>query len=353
MKIAVISGGLSPERDVSLSSGALIANALVRGGHAVAFADLFFGLELPDDPDTLFRTTADYSYTIPNTEPDLDAVRRQRKNGDPRSQIGEGIIPLCLRADLVFLALHGASGENGQFQALLDLYGVRYTGSGYAGALLAMDKDLSKCMIRQSGVLVPNGITLATDELGDLSACAEKIRRDVGFPCVIKPASCGSSIGVSMVDRPEELTAALEAASRYHCAVLAERRIFGREFSVGVLNGKALPPIEIIPLAGFYDYKNKYQSGMTKEICPADLTPEQTREMGKQALAVHRALRLGSYSRVDFLMENETGKMYALEANTLPGMTPSSLLPQEAAADGMDYDTLCRTIAELALTAEN
>ena len=121
MKIAVISGGLSPERDVSLSSGALIANALVRGGHAVAFADLFFGLELPDDPDTLFRTTADYSYTIPNTEPDLDAVRRQRKNGDPRSQIGEGIIPLCLRADLVFLALHGASGENGQFQALLDL----------------------------------------------------------------------------------------------------------------------------------------------------------------------------------------------------------------------------------------
>ncbi len=347
MKIAVIAGGLSPERDVSLSSGALIANALVRRGHRVAMADLFFGLTVPADPDTLFRTEADYTYSIPDREPDLDAVRASRKNGDQQSQIGEGILSLCRNADLVFLALHGAAGENGQFQALLDLYGIRYTGSGYTGALLAMDKEISKRMMCAKGILTPDWVSFSPSDLTDTRRCARIAGEKIGYPCVVKPACCGSSIGVSIVDGESDLVPALLNASLYRDTVLVEKKISGREFSVGILDNSYLPPIEIIPLQGFYDYKNKYQSGMTREICPAPLSPQQTEKMGQAALDVHHALRLGSYSRVDFIMEENTGDFYALEANTLPGMTPSSLLPQEAAAAGIDYDSLCDRIASL------
>lgn len=349
MKIAVIAGGLSPERDVSLSSGALIAAALVRCGHRVAFADLFFGIELPEDPDSLFCTQSEQRIDIPECAPDLDSVRASRKNGDPRAQIGDGIPELCRAADLVFLALHGGAGENGQFQAMLDLYGIPYTGSGYAGALLAMNKVLSKHMMCANGIRTPEWVSFTPAQIKGPVACAQTVLREIGIPCVVKPASNGSSIGVSLVDTEEQLLPALEALSAFGDSVLAERKIIGREFSVGVLGNESLPAIEIIPLCGFYDYKNKYQPGMTKEVCPAQITAEQSQTMGNAALAVHHALGLGSYSRVDFLLEESTGLFYALEANTLPGMTPSSLLPQEAQAAGIPYDVLCDKIAHAAL----
>lgn len=336
MKIVVLAGGLSPEREVSLSSGALISNALIENGHDVMLLDLYFG-DSNNDIEPVYRNNKSdfrYAYAISEQEPDLEKIKNSVDNNG--SLIGKGVIKHCKDADIVFTALHGAQGENGQLQAVFDLYGINYTGSGYAGSLLAMDKDLSKRMMRDNGILTADWqyINVKTDY--DLS----KIK----FPCVVKPCSCGSSVGVALVEDESQLNDALDCAKVYEDFVVIEDKIDGREFSVGVLNGKALPPIEIRPLSGFYDYKNKYQAGLTEEICPADITEEMCSILQKAALDVHNALRLGFYSRVDFILD-ENNNAYCLEANTLPGMTPTSLLPQEAAAVGITYEQLCNLIA--------
>lgn len=341
MKIVVLAGGLSPERDVSLSSGSLIANSLVKSGHSVALADIYKGVD-EKNPDSLFCKTADFKYNVPSKEPDLDALRKEFGHGD--ALIGNGIIELCQKADAVFLALHGAMGENGQTQAMLDCFGIKYTGSGFKGSVLAMDKSLSKTVYAAAGITSPDGIIF--DIRKDVR---ERITEEIGFPCVIKPCSCGSSVGVSIVENEEELSSALGYAEKYENKLLIEKKIAGREFSVGVLDGMALPPIEIIPVTGFYDYENKYQGGHTREICPADLPPLKTAEAMAAALSAHNALLLGSYSRTDMILSDTDGKFYILETNTLPGMTPMSLLPQEAAAVGITYDALCEKIVELAV----
>ena len=342
MNILVLAGGLSPEREVSLSSGALISNALVKRGHRVLLVDLYKGIDARPPYDALFTDKADHSYTVSDVEPDLDAIAASCDNHG--SQIGRGVIELARFADVVFLALHGALGENGQLQATFDALGIRhYTGSGYEGALLAMNKALAKRLMEADGIPTPEWISC---KIG--GAAAARIRETVGFPCVVKPYSCGSSCGVSIVNGETELAYALEYAKKYGDEVLIERKVTGREFSLGILDGRALPPIEIIPLNGWYDYKNKYQGGCTKEVTPAEISDELTAEMSRIALDVFRCLGLEAYSRVDFLLEEGTNKFYVLEANTLPGMTPTSLLPQEAAAAGIDYGTLCDTIASLA-----
>lgn len=335
MKIVVLAGGLSPERDVSLSSGALISNALIENGHDVMLLDLYFGDN--SDIEPVYRNNKSdfrYSYSISEQEPDLEKIKNAVDNNG--SLIGRGVIEHCKAADIVFMALHGAQGENGQLQAVFDLYGIKYTGSGYAGSLLAMDKDLSKRIMRDNGILTADWQYINVKADNDLS----KIK----FPCVVKPCSCGSSVGVALVENESQLNAALDCAKVYEDFVVIEDKIEGREFSVGILNGKALPPIEIRPLNGFYDYKNKYQAGLTEEICPADITEEMCSILQKSALDVHNALRLGFYSRVDFILD-ENNNAYCLEANTLPGMTPTSLLPQEAAAVGITYKQLCNLIA--------
>jgi len=341
MKILVLAGGLSPEREVSLSSGALIANALVNAGHRVLLCDLYEGVEASEPYGELFTDKNDHSFTIPDVEPDLEAIRASCDNGG--SQIGKNVIELARYADVVFLALHGALGENGQLQATFDAFGINhYTGSGYEGALLAMNKLLSKRLMDGAGI--PNAEWISCPIDGN---AAERIRGSVGFPCVVKPYSCGSSCGVSIVDREDQLEGALAYASKYGREVLIERKIVGREFSLGILDGRALPPIEIIPLNGWYDYKNKYQGGCTKEVTPAEISSEQTEEISRIALDVFECLGLEAYARVDFLLEESTGRFFVLEANTLPGMTPTSLLPQEAAAAGIDYVTLCDRIAQI------
>lgn len=339
MKIVVLAGGLSPERDVSLSSASLIANSLIRSGHEVVLTDIYFDID--DNKIPAFSSVPDFSYTIPESEPDLDSIRRANNNS--LSSIGKNVLAICLSADVAFVALHGAMGENGQLQATLDNYGIRYTGSGYIGCLLAMDKDITKRLLRDAGLYT------ADWRLYTASGCTpETVLRDIGVPCVVKPCSCGSSVGVSIVHNETELSAALSFAFAYEKTILIEKMIPGREFSVGILNGKTLPPIEIIPRAGFYDYKNKYQSGLTDEICPANLTPEQTSAIKSSAAAVHSVLRLGSYSRIDFILDRRSGDFICLEANALPGMTPTSLLPREAAAAGIGYDALCETIVRAA-----
>lgn len=339
MKIIVLAGGYSPERDVSLTSGSLIANALMENGHRVLLLDVYEGIPtLPDDPDTLFRTEGRYTYSVSKQVPDLDALRARCDNGD--ALIGKNVLALCRCADRVFLALHGAMGENGQLQATLDSFGIRYTGSGYVGSLLAMDKDLAKRLMRDAGVNTPDWVLC-----DPRNASEEEILQAVGLPCVVKPCSCGSSVGVSMVDTKEELTDALRAAAAWDSAVLVERRIIGRELTVGILDGMALPPVEIIPDEGFYDYQNKYQ-GCTREVCPAEIPEKITNAAYEMTKRGFDALRLHGYARFDYLLD-QNGQLWCLEANTLPGMTPTSLLPQAAQAAGISYRELCEKIISL------
>jgi len=334
MKIAVLAGGLSPERDVSLTSGSLIANALRRKGHRVALADVYLGCDA--EVATLFTEAEEPPFRVAETAPDLEKLKATSGNGD--ALIGRNIVPLCQYADMGFLALHGAMGENGQLQALLDCYGIRYTGTGYIGSLLAMDKDITKKLLVGGGVPMAKGITVTPETYAE-----ETLLREIGLPCVVKPCSCGSSVGVSIVENLEALQEAMAAAFAYEDRVLIEQKLIGREMTVGILEGKTLPPVEIIPKCGFYDYKNKYQSGMTEEICPPILTEAEATALSDMALKAADILRLGSYCRIDFILSD--GIPYCLEANTLPGMTPLSLLPREAAAIGIPYDELCEIIA--------
>ena len=341
MKIVVLAGGLSPERDVSLSSGSLIANALIENGHDVLLLDLYLGYD-GDAAQAEFLNRSDserYSYTIPEREPDLEALKASSGNG--RRLVGNGVLELCQRADVVFIALHGDIGENGQLQAMFDVLGVCYTGTDYTGCLLAMDKDISKKL------MAANGISTAGWRSFPIRQQEECDFSQVRYPCVVKPCNGGSSVGVTMVDDADSLEEAIHAARVYEDQVIVEDRIFGREFSVGILNGEALPVIEVIPKEGFYDYKNKYQTGLTQEICPAQLPDRLTRRLQESALAVHQLLRLGCYSRIDFMLDRNN-QVYCLEANTLPGMTPTSLIPQEAEAAGISYPQLCERIVQQA-----
>lgn len=341
MNIVVLAGGLSPERDVSLVSGSLIANALVKNGHRVLLCDIYKGIDTDGDYEKLFTDKSDHSYKIETTEPDLEAVKAE--NGGREALIGENVLRVCGYADVVFLALHGAMGENGSLQATLDNFGIkRYTGSGYTGSLLAMDKAISKQIMTAAGIPNAEWILFSAD-----TDNIDRVEEEIGYPCVVKPAGCGSSVGVSIVRNRGELTDAIGYAKKYENKIVIEKKINGREFSVAILDGEALPPIEIITDTGWYDYKNKYQ-GTTREVTPAELTDVQTARISRLALDVHKCLGLGDYSRVDFLLDNEDAEFYCLEANTLPGMTPNSLMPQEAAAVGISYNELCERIVRLA-----
>ena len=339
MYIAVICGGLSRERDVSISTGTCAARALRQRGHHVALVDLFLGDEnAKKDPRAAFTTVhPTEDYRVGETEPDLDAVRLRRGG---KGILGPGVLELCQAADVVFLALHGAEGENGKIQACLDLYGVPYTGSGYLGSALAMDKELSKIMMEKAGIPVPPGITLRR---------GDPVPDHISLPCVVKPCSGGSSVGTSIVRNKEAMLPALEEAFSCDEAVLVEKYIKARELTVGIMDGKAMAVIEIIPKSGFYDYKNKYQAGLTEELCPAPLSPEDTERVQRLAERVYEALHLEAYGRADFLMDESDGTIYCMEANTLPGMTPTSLIPQMAAVEGMDYGALCEKIIEVSM----
>ena len=338
MKITVLCGGTSNERDVSISSGTGIAAALRKKGHAVALVDLFTGVkELPADINQLFLTgeTNDAS-TVAERAPDVRKLKAARRRGE---LIGPHVLDLCRAADVTFLALHGEEGENGKLQGLLDIYRIRYTGSSCLGSAIAMNKGVSKTLLKAAGVPVPEGLVLRA---------GETTRPAFGFPCVVKPCSGGSSVGTAVGVTEENYEAALAEAFCYEDRVLVEPYIRGREITVGVLDGKAMPSIEIIPKSGFYDYKNKYQSGFTTELCPAPLTPEQNERAARLAELAFAALQMKAYGRVDFIMD-ESGEFYCLEANTLPGMTPTSLVPQMGAAMGMDFGALCEKLIEVSM----
>ncbi len=346
MNIVVLAGGLSAERDVSFVTGKNVADALREKGHKAILLDVFMGYsDRPEELTGIFERSEEVSAAVSGISqeaPDLETVRKSRKD-QSKSLFGPNVIELCRMADIVFMALHGANGEDGRIQAAFDLYGIKYTGTGYLSSAVAMDKGLSKRLFLANQIPTPKSVSM------DRTACQwELSETGLTLPCVVKPCCGGSSIGVSIVRDEKEYQQALKEAFRWEEKVIIESYVKGREFSVGVMDFQALPVIEIAPLEGFYDYKNKYAAGSAVETCPAQLSPSITEKMQHYAVEVAKALGLETYARMDFLLD-EQENIYCLEANTLPGMTPMSLLPQEAQAVGMDFPKLCEEIIRISL----
>ena len=340
MKIVVLSGGFCTERHVGLVSGSGVCRALREKGHQAIFVDMFMGLEnyhgsledIFDAPDGLLEKVA-----IEETAPDLEAVRAARQDKSP-SLLGKDVLKVCAMADAVFLAMHGANGEDGRIQATLDLVGVPYTGSGYLGSAMAMDKAVTKRMMDSLGIRTAPWVDVhyTKDDI-------PRLTQELMVPCAVKMVNGGSSIGMARPDTREELEKALYDLLPYGGHVVVEKKIKGREIQIAVLGDTYLPAVEIIPNGEYFDYVCKYQKGGAEEICPAPISDEEWRQVGEMALKLHQGLGLAVYSRSDFLLDAE-GKAWCLEINTLPGMTPTSLVPQEAAQVGLSYADLCEKI---------
>jgi len=331
LRITVLMGGASAERDVSLASGIRIAQALSARGHTVTALDPAKGVLSRADLDELKRSNVGIE---PPSLEELAGLGGGRLRDDLIS------MPEIRQADVVFLALHGGQGEDGTVQALLDMAGVRYTGSGHLASALAMDKDLSKTLFRAAGVQTADW--LMAPQPGAL------VEQSLGLPVAVKPSKQGSTVGLSVVRDLVDLDAAVAEAFRYDDEVMIERFIAGREFTVGVIGDDALPVGEIKPVKELYDYECKYTAGMAVEEFPADLSQSATNKLQEQSLRAFRALKLRGYARVDFRLDAR-GESYCLEVNTLPGMAPTSLIPQAAAAAGIDFEEFCERIVQLAI----
>jgi D-alanine-D-alanine ligase len=330
VRITVLTGGATAERSVAFASAGQIVAALRQRGHSVHVVDTVNGLIASEDETRVLATT------VGNTLPDvaaLDALERRFLSEELAT------LPVVQGADVLFLCLHGGRGEGGGLQALLDVVGVPYTGSGALGSALAMDKDLSKRLFRAAGVPVPAWFMAPVRP--------EDVTSSLGWPVIVKPSKQGSTIGLTLVKQQPGLTAALELARRYDDEVMVEQFIPGRELTVGVLGELPLPVGEIIPKHERFDYECKYTPGLSEEIFPAKLEPAVARRLQEYALTAHRSLKLGGYSRVDFRLTPD-GDIFCLEANTLPGMTAVSLLPQAAQAAGVPFPELCERICGLA-----
>ena len=332
MKVVVLLGGISAERDVSIASGVQVARALRKAGHEVVAVDTARGALPSAEEERLLEGG------VGEIPPETEALAVLKGTTPALSREG-----LLRNTDVVFLALHGGTGEDGTLQAMLDLTGLPYTGSGHAASAMAMDKDVSKQLFRAAGVPTPDWLMAPVSD--------ERVVTEIGLPAVIKPNRQGSTIGLSIVHESAALSAAIEGARLYDTEIMIERFVPGRELTVGILEGEALPPGEIIPKrSDIFDYESKYQSGGAEEIFPADLSSDQVVKIQDLALKAHRALKLGAYSRVDFRLD-EAGMFWCLEVNTLPGMTSASLLPKAAAAAGVTFEALCDRFARLALDA--
>ena len=346
MNIAVLLGGYSAERDVSLASGLRIAAALRERGHNVTCVDP----AAVDARGVLGRAEEArlLASGVGTTPPSLEALAGLGYGqGGIRPELANW--PAVRDADVCFLALHGGQGEDGTLQALLDLAGVRYTGSGHLASAVAMDKHLSKVLFRAAGVGTADWRMAPRLEPGDDETRARfcgEVTHGLGLPVIVKPSKQGSSVALTVVRDAAALWPAVDLAFRYDDAVMVEQFVAGRELTVGILGDQAFPVIEILPKHEVYDYECKYTAGMAEERV-ADLAPDQAADVQHQARLAFDALGLGGYARVDFRM-NASGEFFCLEANTLPGMTELSLIPQAAAAAGILFPALCERIVALA-----
>src|SRR3954469_5728532 len=332
MRITLLMGGTSSERDVSLASGLRIAEALRTRGHEVRVLDTAKGPVSETEERQMLA--GGVVKTVPPTPEELARMRA--------ASLTETAARLPKRGDcdVAFLALHGGSGEDGTIQALLDLSGVPYTGSGHLASALAMDKDLSKHLFRAAGVPTADWLMAP--------ATVDEVRAALGFPVIVKPSKQGSTVGLSIVKAPEQLQPAIEMALEHDDEVMIEQFIAGGELTVGILGDDVLPVGEIISKNEIYDYEAKYTPGMAAEEFPAKLTQAESETVQRFAKKAFDALKLRGYARIDFRMATD-GTFYCLEANTLPGMTQTSLIPQAAAASGISFPELCDRIVQLAL----
>lgn len=342
MNIVVLCGGNSTEREVSINSGAMVCKALREKQHNAILMDVYFGI---DDTDIFEKTTKQYD--VEATKKYIQSLSSKVEEDKYRKTFfGENVIEICQRADIVFMALHGKNGEDGKCQATFDLFGIKYTGSGQLASAIGMDKGVTKQIFMSKGVPTAKSVWIKKGESTNLSDYGMKI------PVVVKACNGGSSVGVVLVHKESEYEDAVKTCFELDNQILIEDFIKGREFSIGVINKKALPVVEIIPKDGWYDYKNKYKAGATEEICPANLDNHLTVKMQKIAEDACNAIGCEPYARADVMMDEE-GNMYCLEVNTLPGMTETSLIPQEAREIGMDFATLCDYLVELSLNKNN
>lgn len=335
MHVTVLTGGATGERRVAFAGAAEVVTALRERGHAVRVFDTVTGLLSIEDERQLLVSRV-------GPEPPSVSELDERE----RAMFANGIAAeAAIRdADVVFPCVHGGRGEGGALQSVLETIGVAYTGSGPLASALALDKDLSKRLLRAAGVPVPAWFMTPV--------APEDVTTALGWPVIVKPSKQGSTIGLSLVPHAKDLEAAVQLAAAHDDEVMAEQYIPGREYTVGVLGDVPLPVGEIVPTHELFDYECKYTPGMTQEIFPAQIDTTLARQLQELALTGHRALKLGGYSRIDFRVSQD-GDIFCLEANSLPGMTRMSLFPQAARAAGIDYPSMCERICMLALGRNN
>ncbi len=330
MKIAVLLGGTSAERDVSTVSGISIARALKENGHDVKAIDCAYGDRIIEDLDK------DVSDLI---APNPSEIENQKQKLD-RNILSTVDYIIRKKFNLVFNGLHGGYGENGQLQALLEMCHIPYTGSNSFASALGMNKHFSKMIFQKNGIPTAPYLLIIKGQGANMDAI-EKI----GFPVVVKPNDQGSTVGLTVVHARGKIEAGISKAFNYGESVLIEEYISGKELTVSILGQQPLPVIEIIPENGLYDYESKYQTGKTKYVCPAEIPEETTKKLQHYGLQAYNSLSCSNYARVDFRM-NEEGNLFCLEVNTLPGMTPASLLPKAAKVMGIDFNQLIEEIVE-------
>jgi D-alanine-D-alanine ligase len=333
MKIAVLFGGTSEERDVSIASAAQIIPALRTLGHEVFAVDTATGRLPAADERRLLEAS------VSAEPPSTTAI------ADMRSKAAATLSSAAFEiqdVDVVLLALHGGAGEDGRIQAMLDLAGLPYTGSNHIASAAAMDKELAKRLFRSVGVPTPNWLMAP--------ARADDVTKVLNWPVIVKPNKQGSTVGLSVVRDSSQLAPAIERASAFDSEVMIEQFVPGREFTVGILEGKALPVGEIVAPGEVFDYQSKYQAGGAREVFPADLPAAEAQVMQRYALLAHNVLKLGAYSRIDF-RRDPAGNCWCLEANSLPGMTATSLLPQAAKAAGITFPELLERVCRGAVNA--
>jgi D-alanine-D-alanine ligase len=347
MKIALITGGPSSEREVALSSGRSILKSLRELNHKVKVIDPIYGSEEISE-ERIFESV------VSKNAPSLEKLREI--TGHSNLKILECInSSLFDDVDLAFLGLHGKFGEDGKIQTLLEMRGINYTGSDIFSSALAMDKDISKSVLEYNGIKTPKWISIKKDPGLNFESVNEIVKNEIGYPCVVKPNDEGSTVGLSIVQPDVEdvqLPGAIETAFNYSDKVLIEECILGKELTVSIIGNEALPVIHIVPKDGFYDYEHKYTKGLTEYICPADIPDNVTEDLKKISLRAHNLLGCKVYSRVDFIL-NDKNEIYCLEVNTLPGMTETSLVPKSAKAAGMSFTELIDRLIKLSLEKQN
>jgi D-alanine-D-alanine ligase len=336
MNIALIVGGISSERDVSLTSGKAILKALRENGHNVKVVDPIYG-EKEISEEIIFKDLVSSEYPTYEAMQKLLKESRKKVIDCINSSLFNGI-------DIAFIGLHGKYGEDGRIQSLLDLRGVKYTGSDILSSAVAMDKNITKMIFRNNNIHTADWIMLKRkDEIK-----IEDILRRISLPFVIKPNDEGSTVGLTIIHNESEISNAMELAFKYTDKIMIEKYIKGRELTVSIVGDTAYPLIEIKPKEGFYDYFHKYTKGMTEYICPAEVSDEISAKAQTIALKAYHSLGCSVYSRVDFLLD-EKDDLPCLEVNTLPGMTALSLVPKAVKVKGMEFNDLIENIIRLSL----